>query len=238
MSKPLIGVTFDSDDSGAYYSKFPWYVLRQNYCSSVSMAGGVPFPLTHELPLIDDYLSMIDGLVITGGHFDVPPHLFGEAAVHETVITKDGRSAFEFELTQKALERGIPILGICGGQQLMNVVLGGTLVQHIPDEFETAIPHEQPNPRNEPSHSIVIEAGTLLHRIIGRDTLHVNSAHHQAVKKVSSAMCVNATAPDGVIEGIEHVDHPFCLGVQWHPEFLISEGDRNIYKAFVSHAQI
>src|SRR5690606_17799736 len=139
-------------------------------------------------------------------------------------------------VTRGALERDMPILGICGGQQLLNVALGGTLIQHIPDEVDGALPHEQGNPRDEPGHAVRIEKGTLLHRVTGMDEMLVNSAHHQAVKDVAPGVVVDALAPDGVVEGIEDPRRRFCLGVQWHPEYAISEGDEAIMAAFVQAA--
>jgi putative glutamine amidotransferase len=127
----------------------------------------------------------------------------------------------------------MPIFGICGGEQLLAVALGGTLVQHIPDEVEAPLAHEQPNPRTEPGHDVHVEAGTLLHAIVGRDSIPVNSAHHQSVKGVPSAVTVNSRSIDGVIEGIEDKARRFCLGVQWHPEYHISPADQALFKAFI-----
>ena len=179
------------------------------------------------------YLDRIDGLVVTGGGFDVDPALFGAATRHPSVTTKDRRTAFELAVGSGALAREMPVLGICGGQQLLNVALGGTLIQHIPDEVPGCVAHRQPNPRDEPGHTVRVIAGTLLHRITGAADLAVNSAHHQAVKEAGPGLVIDAIAEDGVIEGIEDPRHRFCLGVQWHPEFEISEGDRRIFRAFV-----
>jgi putative glutamine amidotransferase len=232
MSKPVIGITLDSEDPGSY-SNMPWYALRQNYADAVVEAGGIPLALPHEPDQANDYLDIIDGLVITGGAFDVDPSIFGAGERHPTVVTKDRRTAFELAVTRGALERDMPLLGICGGQQLLHVALGGTLIQHIPDEILEALAHEQPNPRDEPGHSISVLPGTLLYRIVGTDSLEVNSAHHQAAKDASDEIIINAVAPDGVIEGIEAVDKRFCLGVQWHPEYKVSAGDGAIFKAFI-----
>jgi putative glutamine amidotransferase len=232
MSKPVIGITLDSEDPGNY-ANMPWYALRQNYADAVVKAGGVPLALPHEPDQADDYLDVIDGLVITGGAFDVDPSIFGAGERHPTVVTKDRRTAFELATTRGALERDMPLLGICGGQQLLHVALGGTLIQHIPDEIPEALAHEQANPRDEPGHSISVLPGTLLHRIVGADTLDVNSAHHQAAKDASDEIIINAVAPDGVIEGIEAIGKRFCLGVQWHPEYKVSAGDGAIFQAFI-----
>jgi len=235
MSRPVIGITLDSEDPGSY-SNLPWYALRQNYADAVSEAGGLPLPLPHEPERAAEYLDVIDGLVITGGAFDVDPSLFGAGERHPTVVTKDRRTAFELATTRGALKRDMPLLGICGGQQLLHVALGGTLIQHIPDEIDEALAHEQPNPRDEPGHSVSIKSGTLLHRIVETDSLDVNSSHHQAAKDASDRIVVNAVAPDGVIEGIEATDRRFALGVQWHPEYKVSAGDGAIFRAFIHAA--
>ncbi|MEO5372793.1 MAG: gamma-glutamyl-gamma-aminobutyrate hydrolase family protein [Alphaproteobacteria bacterium] len=232
MQLPLIGITLDSEEPGGY-SKMPWYALRENYCDSVARAGGLPVPLPHLASLAEGYLDVICGLVVTGGAFDIDPALFGASERHATVILKRRRTEFELAIVRGALERDMPILGICGGQQLLNVVLGGTLIQHIPDEVVDCLAHEQPNPRTEPGHVVTVIADTHLHRIIGARTAEVNSAHHQAVRTVGEGVVVNAVAEDGVIEGIEHLGHAFCLGVQWHPEYDISPADTRLFAAFV-----
>jgi putative glutamine amidotransferase len=234
MSKrPIIGVTLDSEQPGGY-SKYPWYALRRNYLEAVASAGGLPVAVPHDAGLAADYLDRLDALVVTGGAFDVDPALYGDGARHATVTLKEGRTAAELALTLGALARDLPVLGICGGQQLLAVVLGGTLIQHIPDAVADALPHEQPNPRHEPGHTVTVVAGTLLHSIVGAAQMQVNSAHHQAVRKPGPYAIVNATAPDGVIEGVEDARYRFCLGVQWHPEYFIDPGDRRIFDALIA----
>jgi putative glutamine amidotransferase len=229
---PVIGITLDSEEPGGY-SKFPWYALRQNYCSAVAAAGGLPLPLPHEPALAADYLDRIHGLIVTGGAFDVDPALFGAATRHESVVLKQARTQFELAMIRGALDRDMPILGICGGQQLLNVALGGTLIQHIPDEVADCLAHEQPNPRDQAGHDAVLVPGTRLAGIAQSLRIPVNSAHHQAVKDVAPDCVVNARAEDGVIEGIEHPGRKFCIGVQWHPEFTISDADARLYRAFI-----
>jgi putative glutamine amidotransferase len=236
MTNPLIGLTLDVDAPRGL-SKAPHYSLRATYTQAVSSAGGMPMCLPHEPEMVEAYADTIAGLVVTGGGFDVNPALFGENTKHATVRTKEGRTSFELGIVKAMLKRNKPVLGICGGQQLINVILGGTLIQHIEDEVTDSLLHEQPNPRTEPGHKVKLTPGSLLQRIIGGDELPVNSAHHQAVKSVGAGVVVNATAPDGVIEGIEDPRYKFCLGVQWHPELNVSAGDAKILSAFIDAAK-
>ncbi|MEK9905168.1 MAG: gamma-glutamyl-gamma-aminobutyrate hydrolase family protein [Rhodospirillales bacterium] len=232
MKKPLIGITVDAEETGGY-SSLPWYALRQNYASAVTNAGGLPILLPHEVSLVDEYIKKIDGLLITGGAFDVDPALFGESVQHSAVTLKRERTEFELAITQGALARNIPVLGICGGQQLLHVVLGGTLYQHVPDEAPSNIEHEQKNPRTEPGHEVSVAANTLLARITQMARFPVNSAHHQAVKNCPEGVVISAHADDGLIEAIEAPAYKFCIGVQWHPEYSISQADDAILQAFV-----
>lgn len=233
MSKrPVIGLTLDSEEPGGY-SKFPWYAMRRNYAAAVAAAGGLPMALPHLAHLADQYLDTVDGLIVTGGAFDVDPALYGDATMHDTVSLKQGRTAAELALLRGALARDMPVLGICGGQQLLAVALGGSLIQHIADAVPEALAHEQPNPRDEPGHEVALQPGTVLARIVGAPLMQVNSSHHQAVAAATEAYVVNATAPDLVIEGIEAPERKFCIGVQWHPEFLIDPGDARLFAAFI-----
>jgi putative glutamine amidotransferase len=231
--RPRIGLTLDAEPPGGF-SSLPWYALRENYCQAVSRAGGLPVPLPHEVALADDYVGLLDGLVVTGGAFDVDPSLYGAADRHATVTTKDRRTAFELAVLQGFLAADRPVLGICGGQQLLNVALGGTLIQHIPDAILDCLAHEQPNPRTEAGHAVTVAGDTLLHRLAGgASTLAVNSAHHQAAGEIGQGVVISGWAPDGVIEAIEVPGRRFCLGVQWHPEYGISAADDAIFAALV-----
>ena len=232
---PIVGLTLDTAGPTGI-GKVGRYLIRQNYCAAIAKAGGMPMCLPHEVALAEAYADHIDALVVTGGGFDVDPRLFGAATTHATVTLKEERTQFEWSVTKAMLAKDKPVLGICGGEQLLNVVLGGTLIQHIEDEVAGQVLHEQPNPRDEPGHIVRVTDGTLLHRLTGARELAVNSAHHQAVKDVGPEVAINAVAPDGVIEGIESKTHRFCLGVQWHPEFLMQGGDQKIFAGLIAAA--
>jgi putative glutamine amidotransferase len=236
MTLPLIGVTLDAEQPGGW-SRFPWYALRANYTDAITVSGGLAVALPHDPSMTDAILDRLDGLVVTGGAFDVDPALYGAAEVHATVTLKQRRTAAELALVRGALARDMPVLGICGGQQLLAVALGGTLIQHIPDSIPGALEHEQPNPRDQPSHKVSVTPGTILAQIVGSTVMEVNSAHHQAVALPGPHAVVNAVAPDGVVEGVEDKRHRFCLGVQWHPEFMIDPGDSKIFAAFIAAAK-
>jgi putative glutamine amidotransferase len=229
--RPLIGLTLDAEPPGGW-SKYAWYAIRQNYFDSVTAAGGLPVALPHDPVLAEAYLDRLDGLIVTGGAFDVDPALYGDATRHETVALKADRTTAEMAYLKSALARNLPVLGICGGEQLLAVALGGTLIQHIPDSVPDALEHEQKTPHTEPAHDVRILEGTLLHRIAG-PSMRVNTSHHQAVKSPGRAT-LNALAPDGVIEGIEDAAYKFCLGVQWHPEYLVDAGDNAIFAAMIA----
>ena len=193
--------------------------------------------MPHQVELAEAYVAGLDGLIVTGGAFDVDPSLFGAATRHPSVVTKERRTDFELAVTRAALTRDLPLLGICGGQQLLNVVFGGSLIQHIPEAIADALAHEQPNDRGEPGHEVEILAGSMLHGICGTTRMAVNSAHHQAVEKPGEGLVVSARAPDGVIEAIEAPEQRFCLGVQWHPEYKVDPADGKIFEALIAAAR-
>ena len=241
QSRPVIGVTLDSEEAGGY-ADFPWYALRQNYMESLAALGAVPLALPHHADLADEYLALCDGIVVTGGAFDVPPELFNEQQTSDQVRLKPARTRFEQAIVKGAMQRNMPLLGICGGQQLLAVLTGGTLHQHIPDALPDALEHsttvdtENAGGKKRARHPVQIAEGSLLSRCVESTHYEVNSSHHQAVKSVGPGCIVNAYAPDGVIEGIECEGYDFCLGVQWHPEYQQHQQDTQLLKALVSAA--
>ena len=237
LLKPLIGLTVDSCRD-KFYSDYPWYALRENYCDTIHEAGGIPLMIPHNRELIDDYLDILDGVIVTGGNFDHDPKMYNDDYQHPKTNLNPERSEFDFAFVQRTLERDIPFFGICAGQQMLNIVRGGTLIQFIPDECPQALNHSQEECRHLPTHDLHIAENSLLMRCNhGQKEASINTSHQQAVKDLGTGLIVSATAPDGVIEGIEDPSKEFCLGVQWHPEFFVCDLDREIYRQFIIAAR-
>jgi putative glutamine amidotransferase len=232
MTRPRIGLTLDADEGRGRYE------LRASYVNAVLAAGGLPILLPHAPQAAAAYLALLDGLVVTGGAFDVPPELYGEPRRKECGPLKPERTAFEKDLLEAALAARLPVLGVCGGMQLLNVVRGGTLYQDLSADAGL-VGHEQPAPKDVPSHVAALVPGTQLAALVGGDPLDVNSTHHQAVKVPGAGVLVSARAPDGVVEAIELPDLPFAMGVQWHPEAVVRHVPRHaaIYRGLVEAAR-
>jgi putative glutamine amidotransferase len=238
MAAPLIGittsVTVDKVPERAY--------VNGTYIRAVQAAGGIPLLLApHFTPEVQAVLwQRLDGLVLTGGG-DIAPARFGEAPHPAVDDVSPARDELEIGLTQRAVADDVPLFAICRGVQVLNVALGGTLVQDLPSEWPNALAHSQKAPRHEPSHAVkVMGEGTRLGRVLGALEIEVNSMHHQAIKRLGEGLREVAWAPDGVIEGVEMPgDDRFVLGVQWHPEELVGhdQAARNLFTAIVDAAR-
>ncbi len=236
MEKPVIGITLDHEDDQKY-SLMPYYALRDNYITATEKYGGIPILLPYVNSEIDNYLQFIDGLIITGGNFDIAPNLYGDDKIHSKTSLKENRTSFEWNITKAAMRLNKPILGICGGMQLLNVIMGGDLIQHIADEIDDALEHEV-KPHDQAAHNINIKENSLLFKLAEEKKIYgVNSSHHQAVKNIPDNMIASAISSDSVIEAIEHLNYKFMLGVQWHPEYLLTALDKNIFKEFINAAK-
>ena len=195
--------------------------LREGYVRSLEKAGGLPVLLAPGGP--DDAAEVVghlDALVLSGGG-DVDPALYGEERRAALMRVWPERDAFELALCREALRRDLPLLAICRGLQVLNVATGGTLVQDIPSEWPGAVDHYPDIGRRALAHDVSIRPGTRLRRILGSDTVAVNSFHHQAVKRLGKGLAVSAVSSrDGIVEGIEAPARRFAVGVQWHPEIF------------------
>lgn len=199
-----------------------------DYEASIRRAGGdVRVVDYNDVPA--DVIASVNGLVLTGGG-DVLPSLYGAEAHPAFDGGEPGRDECEIELVRRAMAADLPVLAICRGLQVLNVACGGTLVQDIPDEVGMTITHRVPSPRDSVAHTVAVESGSLLARLMAEsfpagEPWPVNSRHHQAVKVRGEGLVASATAPDGVIEAIEDPTRRFVLGVQWHPENFWRTGE-------------
>lgn len=234
--KPMIGVTPDRNAPPSEIES--QFFVRRNYCAAITASGGAALILPYDMDAVELYLDQIDGLMITGGMFDVDPAIYGMPALYPgKMLLKEDRTGFEQALLRGALQRDMPVLGICGGMQLIAVELGGKLLQHIPSDVDTDLEHKQVMDCDTASHVIHITRESRLHAILGVDSCQVNSLHHQSVMGATDRIDVTAVAEDGVVESIEIPDRKFCLGVQWHPEYLVNDSEQNIFRALVTAAQ-
>ncbi len=225
MARPVIGITASIDHRGPAYGET--YSLTRKYAEGVLRAGGTPLIVPHNLDeeALHAVLGRLDGVLLSGGG-DIDPALFSEETHPATCGIEPDRDRVELTLVRWLVERDIPCLAICRGIQVLNVALGGTLVQDIPSQVPAAVPHSfdrQTTPRNYLAHLVKIDPSSQLARIMRLEVAQTNSWHHQAIKQVADRLRVTAVAPDGVIEAVEIPEQRFTIGVQWHPEWLFEE---------------
>lgn len=228
---PLIGLTTygRSDDNR--------YSLPADYLDAVRRAGGVPILIAPGEHRWEAPLQVLDALVLTGGG-DIDPDRY-RGRRHETNYGIDPeRDAFELELARRVIDSGLPTLGICRGAQILNVVRGGSLIEHIPDELGESVLHRAP-PREAVRHSVQLKASSKLAMILGLDELHVTSWHHQALRGVAKGLEAVGHAADGTIEAVEMPDHPWLIAVQWHPELTAATDplQQRLFDAIVEKAR-
>lgn len=216
-SRPVIGIGMDYQANGSF-SHRPHYAIRTSYFNAVLAAGGFPLAIPY-FPdnLIDVMLDSIDGFICPGGDYPYPASWYG--ADHGT---PPPRFDHDCKVIERVLQRNMPFLGICAGMQTLAGVLGSPIHRDLSAVIPNALPHRG-IAAEERAHAITIKPGTHLHRILGTEKLEVNSHHRECVAKPSDKYIVSATAPDGVMEAIEVPGQTFCIGVQWHPEFFITD---------------
>jgi putative glutamine amidotransferase len=212
-NRPLIGITaYEVSASFAHWRDMPTMMVPAGYAHAVSAAGGIPVVIPPSGGT-SDLLDRVDGLVFSGGS-DIDPALYGQEPRPETTPIVRHRDDSELGLLRAALHARVPVLGVCRGMQLLNVVRGGTLVQHLPES--PGVVHKGP-PGTFTTHEVSVAPGTRLHAMVG-DAVAVHSCHHQGIDRLGEELVVTAHAPDGVIEGIEAAGESFAVGVLWHPE--------------------
>lgn len=236
MSRPLIGIT---TRNGRNSDRHATISLMQSYTDAIIAAGGLPMPIPSSYPqdVLLDLYSRLDGILFSGGGDVSLVHFSGEPHPRVDGVDPD-RDRTELTLLRSAAEDGKPMLGICRGIQLLNVALGGTLYTHIPAQLPNALDHDYPGSlRRELVHLVNVDESARLAGILGETLLHVNSLHHQGVKDIAPSLRAAGYSPDGLVEALEMPDHPYAVGVQWHPEWLTDQpAMRRLFGSFVDAA--
>ena len=238
MTAPLIGIT---TSRGQNKEKLPYSFVLDAYVQSIKDAGGLPvmIPVGLGTRQIEALRSRLDGILLTGGG-DIDPERFGGKPHPRVYGIEAERDALEIALVEIAARTDWPFLGICRGIQVINVTLGGTLYTHTQDQLPGSQKHDYfPDyPRTLISHQVRVEANTRLAELLGGTDVPVNSLHHQAIEHLAAPLRPLAwSEPDGLVEAVDLPDHPFGLGVQWHPEWLQEhEPMRRLFQAFVTAA--
>jgi putative glutamine amidotransferase len=237
--RPLIGITCSRQIGGAwgaYDTGHPMDYAFDDYSRAVLRCGGAPvlIPTAQDNRSLSAVLDRMDGILLTGGP-DVHPRFYGEAPLPRLGDLDEELDRAELAVTRAVLERDMPLFAVCRGIQVLNVALGGTLIQDIATQVEDAINHVQLAPKQVTTHEVRLEPGSMLAGILNRRTLQVNGKHHQAVKGVAPGLDVVARASDGVIEALECPERTFVLAVQWHPEgtWRVDAPSRKLFQALV-----
>jgi putative glutamine amidotransferase len=240
-NKPIIGITL-SQAKEVPNRRWPmrkgFDYLKRDYHEAIINSGGIPalFPITKDKKLIKHYIDSIDGLLITGGN-DMDPKFFGQKPHHKAKIDPIERDTFDLTSCEYALNAGMPVLGLCRGHQVLNVVYGGTIYQNLSCIPGKTLNHTDPGEAGHSFHKVKIDKKSKLYKIIKREIVEVNSSHHQVVDKIGSGLKVSAFAPDGIIEGLENPGSEFIISVQWHPESIFArEHSRKLFRAFIKSA--
>jgi len=230
--KPVIGITmsYTVSESGLGSVR-----LTIPTVDAVTEVGGVPVllpPIKSEED-VERFFDIVDGFIFTGGS-DINPATYGQEKHETTNILPERREEFDLMLMKKVLDSDKPVLGICLGMQEMNVACKGTLIQDIPSQTNSTLIHKG----KDSGHEVEIVDGTMTRDLLGGLTFAVNSMHHQAVDELGEGLTITAKSPDGIIEGIEKSDHPYAVGVQWHPEYLTEdESQMNLFRGLIKAAK-
>jgi putative glutamine amidotransferase len=242
MPRPVIGITtYVEPASWGAWRDIPAALIPHAYVRQVAEAGGLPV-LIPPLPAgttredLDRLLGRIEGLILAGGG-DVEPVRYGAEPHPSVQAPRPQRDDSELDLARASGESGLPVLGICRGMQVLNVALGGSLHQHIPD-LGVEVNHRQDGLSTEPSHRVTLARDSRLTKVIGRRYVEVNSYHHQALHALGRGLSVAGRAPDGIVEAVEASGRRFTFGVQWHAECLVERPEHlSLFRGLVRAAR-
>jgi len=222
--KPKIGITLSATDrfnEWRWPSRHGFDYLKRDYHKAVINAAGIPVLLANipKFIAIEEYVDLIDGLLVSGGE-DLHPKYFGQKPHKSITLSAAERDEFEIKIIKLALKKNIPVFGICRGFQVINIAMGGTIFQDLSCAPFKTLNHADPREIGNVFHKVKIEKNSLLFEVIGKEYIEVNSSHHQIIDKIGKKLKETAYSSDGVIEGLEGPDFRFLLAVQWHPEMI------------------
>jgi putative glutamine amidotransferase len=240
---PLIAITCSRVTGGAWglYSlgHFMDYTFS-DYSQAILHAGGAPviIPTAQDKKSLERILSSVQGLILSGGP-DIHPRCYGEEPLSGLGEVDETLDQMELMAAGLAIERNLPLLGICRGIQVLNIVMGGTLFQDLPSQVPESSCHTPKTDKAVNTHTVRIEAGSRLHKLFGKRGIWVNGKHHQAVKDIAPGLTIAARARDGIVEAVEHPGQRFAIGVQWHPEGTWRDDpySQKLFASFVQAAQ-
>lgn len=234
----FIGIILDEhqgDPEGISFSRLPFYALRKDYFSAVAAAGGTPIGVAYDQTSFERLLDICDGWIIPGGDhrfdkswYELPPP--------DEMLKPSKRADFEDMACRTFLEQDIPFLGVCNGMQVLGAVTGGKL-SYVPPSEDQSVLHAGLKGGFAPDHDVKVTVDTKIHALAGVERFKVNSAHRERVTSVGSDIVVSAAADDGVIEAIELSDHPYAVGIQWHPEIKPDSFGQRLFQDFVETAK-
>jgi putative glutamine amidotransferase len=235
-SKPIIGIPLDFEEQGSF-SKRPHYALRHHYFDAIKACNALPVGLPLDTDSIEDHIDLCDGFLLPGGTYKFSDDWYQNTTQTNTKQTPNPRIKYDQTLTLELHKRKIPTLGICAGMQVMAGILGGKFYRDVSLELPTKFDHLNAKDAEEEAHSIEIFKGSFLHALLNTDKMSVNTAHREALVECPKGTELCASSPDAVIEAIAWKNHPFGLGLQWHPEFFLEDKNNphmQIIKAFIN----
>lgn len=226
--RPIVGIVLDWQERGSF-SPRPHYAVRDSYFSAIWQAGGLPIGLPLLEGALFETLDHVQGVLIPGGDYPSPSRWYDDAC---GITDEHPRTQLNEALIRTIIGRDMPLLGVCAGHQELIAALGGKLHWKVKESVPTAGNHRSGDP-TVVSHSVNVTKGSLLRRLVRQDVIEVNSHHNEAGKALAGGLVVSGVAPDGVMEAVELPGKRFVLGVQWHPEFLLTAADAAILEGFV-----
>ncbi|OOB76822.1 MAG: hypothetical protein BEN19_03865 [Epulopiscium sp. Nuni2H_MBin003] len=237
--KPIIGIPLNAQHVKRNVSSKDIYYINEEYTLVLNKLGAMPIllPFTDDISLVKAQVDLCDGILLSGGD-DITPYLYGEEPNPKLGEYNEAIDRYQLNMTNETIQQNKPLLGICRGAQIINIIFGGSVYTDMSYVPEKTLLHMQTGKRRDVCHTMVTKKGTKMHQYFG-DEILINSFHHQAISTIGTGLIVSATAKDNIVEAIENNDLKYCVGVQWHPEIMAiySESMNNLFIDFINHCK-